>query len=139
MYNHQLEALMAQRYTVDYIALKQTSLTDSFSIFKALLQARAIQKQQMNKLEPDDLENLMMHLQESSDEIQDIHEIMSRDYVLTEFDESQLEEDLSELEVELNQEILKDSTIQVPSYLPAISVAKPGSPRTDEINNILMQ
>lgn len=139
MYTNQLEALMAQRYTVDYIALKQTSLTDSFSIFKALLQARAIQKQQMNKLEPEDLENLMMHLQESSDEIQDINEIMTRDYTLTEFDESQLEEDLAELDVELDQEILKDSSLQVPSYLPAISVAKPASPRTEQINNILMQ
>lgn len=130
---------MAQRYTVDYIALKQTSLTDSFSIFKALLQARAIQKQQMNKLQPDDLENLMMHFQESSDEIHDINEIMSRDYALTEFDESQLEEDLAELDVELNEEILKNSSLQVPSYLPAISIPKPGSPRPEEINNIIMQ
>lgn len=118
MYSNQLDALMAQRYAVDYIALQQTSIHDSLGLFKALLQARAIQKQQLSKIQPDNVEDLMLDLQDNTEDIQEINKIMNRDYGLNDFDETQLEDELAELDVELNQESLSSNSLQVPSYLP---------------------
>ena len=78
--------------------------------------ATAVQQEAMKKLDMDKMEDLFDDLAEMMADQQEIQEVMSRSYQV-EYDESELMDELNELDEEIVNEQLGEG-FNVPSYVP---------------------
>lgn len=80
-------------------------------------ESTAVQKQEMQKLNLDHLEDLYDDLADLMADQEEIQDVMSRSYQV-EYDESELMDELNELDEEIVNEQLGDG-LNVPSYVPS--------------------
>ena len=93
----------------------------------------------MKKLDMDKLEDLYDDLADLMADQEEIQEVMSRSYQV-EYNESELMDELNELDEEIINEQLGDG-LNVPSYIPQASQAQPaqktGLSEEDQLKNLM--
>ena len=82
----------------------------------AMKEASVVQKEQMKKLNLDDMEDLMDDMQDLMADQEEINEMMAMNFGV-DFDESELQAELDELDEEAIGEMF-DEGLGVPSYIP---------------------
>lgn len=105
----------------------------------ALKEATEVQKQQMKALDMDKLEDLYDDLADLMADQQEIQEVMTRSYAV-EFNESELMDELAELDEEIINEQLGDG-LNVPSYVPSqkneVAAQKTQVSEEDQLKNLM--
>ena len=117
MYDAQLGNVMNQQFNIDQVKFTSESIQDTINVYGALKEATEVQKQEMKKLDIDKLEDMQDDLADLMADQEEIQEVMARSYNV-EYDESELMDELNELDEEIVNEQL-DEGLNVPSYLPA--------------------
>ena len=84
----------------------------------ALKSANVAQKAMMKDFDLDKMEDLFDDMQEMMEEQEEIQEIMGRNFMVGDFDEAGLMDELNELDEELAEEQLSTG-LGIPSYIPA--------------------
>ena len=92
------------------------SIASTIETFAALKEATAVQQQEMKKLDMNKMEDLFDDLADMMADQEEIQEVMSRSYQV-EYDESELLDELAELDEDIVNEQLSDG-FNVPSYVP---------------------
>ena len=86
---------------------------------EALKAANSVQKEQMKNLNMDQMEDLFDDMADMMADQEEIQEIMTRSYNV-EYDESELMDELNELDEEIvNEQLNSGNMAGVPSYMPA--------------------
>eukprot|EP00347_Sterkiella_histriomuscorum_P002692 403367174 len=116
MYDVQLGNLMNQQFNIDQVQFTSETITNTIETFAALKEATTVQQQEMKKLNMDQMEDLFDDLADMMADQQEIQEVMSRSYQV-EYDESELMNELNELDEEIINEQL-GAGLNVPSYVP---------------------
>ena len=104
----------------------------------ALKEATVVQQEQMKKLNMDQLEDLFDDLADMMADQEEIQEVMSRSYQC-EYDESELMDELAELDEDIVNEQLSDG-LNVPSYIPSSQkkeAAKVEPSEEDQLKNMM--
>ena len=117
MYDAQLNNVMSQQFNIDQVAFTTETITSTIDTMNALKAATAVQQQEMKKLNMDQLEDLFDDLADMMADQEEIQEVMGRSYQV-EYDESELMNELAELDEEIVNEQLSDG-FNVPSYVPS--------------------
>ena len=117
MYDAQLNNVMSQQFNIDQVAFTTETITSTIDTMNALKAATAVQQQEMKKLNMDQLEDLFDDLADMMADQEEIQEVMGRSYQV-EYDESELMNELAELDEEIVIEQLSDG-FNVPSYVPS--------------------
>ncbi len=102
--------------------------------------AAAAQKEMMGKINLDQLEDLHDDMADMMADQEEIQEVLGRDYAVDSYNETELEQELGELDEEIVNEKMEGNTC--PSYVPqkAAPVAAPAAPiknDKEELNNIM--
>jgi len=118
MYDAQLTNVMSQQFNIDQVQFTSETIASTIDTYAALKEATAVQAQEMKKLDMDKMEDLFDDLQDLMADQAEIQEIMSRSYSV-EYDESELMDELAELDEEIVNEQLEGRGFDVPSYVPA--------------------
>ena len=92
------------------------SIQSNIDTFGALKEAAAVQKEQMKKLDMDQMEDMFDDMADMMADQEEIQEVMTRSYNV-DYDESELMDELNELDEEIINEQLGDG-LNVPSYIP---------------------
>ncbi len=104
----------------------------------ALKAATAVQQQEMKKLNMDEMEDLFDDLADMMADQEEIQEVMGRSYNV-EYDESELMNELAELDEDIVNEQLGDG-FNVPSYVPSSKkqeAAKVEPSEEDQLKNMM--
>ena len=117
MYDAQLSNVMNQQFNVDQVQFTSETIASTIDTFAALKEATAVQAQEMKKLDMNKMEDLFDDLADLMADQEEIQEIMGRSYQV-DYDESELMDELAELDEEIVNEQLSDG-LNVPSYVPA--------------------
>jgi hypothetical protein len=124
MYSNQLEMLLGQQFNVEQVAFNQASVQDTINTVSAMKQAYTVQKAQMKQIKIGDVDKLMDDLHEQYLDMEEVNEIMSRNYGVDDIDEGELEDELNALDVEMLEDNLGRESLEVPSYLPSAPARK---------------
>ena len=116
MYDQQLGNVMNQQFNIDQVQFTSESIASTIDTFAALKEATAVQQQEMKKLDMNKMEDLFDDLADMMADQEEIQEVMSRSYQV-EYDESELLDELAELDEDIVNEQLSDG-FNVPSYVP---------------------
>ena len=142
MYDQQLTHVMNQQFNVDQVAFTQESIATTINTMTALKAANDVQKQQMKALDMDQMEDIFDDMADMMADMEEINEVMGRDYNV-EMDENDLLGELDELDEELAAEQL-DEGLGMPSYVPNSQKADAGANanapqanETDALNNMM--
>ncbi len=85
-----------------------------------------MQKEQMKKVDLDQLEDLHDDMADMMAEQEEVQEVLGRDYAVGAYDEQELAQELDELDEEIVNEKIEGGA-SVPSYLPQKAAAGPVS------------
>merc|ERR1712232_955326 len=103
MYDTQLGQLMNQQFNVDQVAFAQESMQDTINTVAALKEANTQQKETMKNFNMDQMEDLFDDMADMMADMEEINEVMGRNYNV-ECDENELLGELDELDEELAAE-----------------------------------
>ena len=103
MYEKQLGVLQNQQFNVDQVAFTSESIQSNISMFSAMKEATTAQKEQMDKIDYNDLEDMYDNMADMMADQEEINDMMTRDFGV-EIDEDEMLEELNELDEELAME-----------------------------------
>ena len=101
MYEKQLGVLQNQQFNVDQVAFTSDSIQSNISMFGAMKEATDVQKVQMEKINYNDLEDMMDNMADMMEDQDEINEMMARDFGVDELDEDEMLDELNDLDEEL--------------------------------------
>ncbi len=96
----------------------------------SLKSAAAAQKEQMKKVNLDELEDVQDDIKEMMEDQEEIQEVLSRDYAVDAYDEQELQQELDELDTDIVNEKLEGAEV-APSYLPQKAQDKSQKDKSD--------
>lgn len=105
MYQQQVDNLLSQQFSVDQVAFTQESIQNTIETTKALRDAAELQKQEMAKIDIDELEDLRDEMDDMTYESKQIGDLLNRDYAV-DVDDDDLDAELKELDDEMFLETL---------------------------------
>jgi len=131
MLEQQRNQLMGTQFNLEAMAFQQENLETTVQTVGAMKAGTEAMREQMGAIDidalaeaQDDMADLMMDMEE-------INEMMSRNYTLEGMDEGALDEEFAALEEEMKMEQFDQMMTggqAVPSYLPANAVPTPSAP-----------
>jgi len=107
MYQQQVDNLLSQQFSVDQVAFTKEQIQHTIETTNALREAVKMQKEAMEKIDLDQLEDLRDEMDEMIWESKEINELLNRDYTV-DVDEDELDAELKELDDGMFMEMLEN-------------------------------
>lgn len=129
MFNQQRDQLLATQMNVESVAFQQENLQMTAQTVGALTASTASMKQQIKQLNMDSVAEMMDEQQELAMDMEEINEMMTRNYALDGVDEGALDAEFEQLEAEIRMEeynsMMSGPPVPsgLPSYLPSLPSA----------------
>jgi len=118
MYEQQRDTMANQQFNMEQTNFGIQSVKDSLVTVNAMKSANTSLKQELKKIDINDVENMQDDLSDLLQDNNEIQEALGRSYGVGEVDETELEDELAALGDELE--------FETPSYLSAVPTAEPG-------------
>jgi len=118
MYEQQRDTMANQQFNMEQTNFGIQSVKDSLTTVNAMKSANVSLKQELKKIDIDDVENMQDDLSDLLQDNNEIQEALGRSYGVGEVDETELEDELAALGDELE--------FETPSYLSAVPTTEPG-------------
>lgn len=115
---------MGQQLNLEQAQFAQESIQDTINTVNSMQQAYDIQKRQMKQINVGKVEAMMDNFADLQMDQEEINEVMSRNYALEGMDETELEDELNELDNEIFEDNLMGNSMSVPSYIPQQSFTR---------------
>ena len=115
---------MGQQLNLEQAQFAQESIQDTINTVNSMQQAYDIQKRQMKQINVGKVEAMMDNFADLQMDQEEINEVMSRNYALEGMDETELEDELNELDNEIFEDNLTGNSMSVPSYIPQQSYTR---------------
>lgn len=123
MLEQQRDALMSQSFNVQQTAFTLDNVKDSIQTAATMKEAAKSFKKEMKNINIDDIEDTMYELEDFTEEVNEMQEVMGRNAMMDDLDEDELDAELEalgdEFEDELDtQDYLSNLPNQVPNSVP---------------------
>ena len=115
---------MGQQLNLEQAQFAQESIQDTINTVNSMQQAYDTQKRMMKQINVGKVEAMMDNFADLQMDQEEINEVMSRNYALEGMDETELEDELNELDNEIFEDNLMGNSMSVPSYIPQQSYAR---------------
>jgi len=106
MYQQQVDNLLSQQFSVDQVAFTKEQIQNTIDTTTALKTATMAQKEAMEKIDFDQLEDLRDEMDDMMWETKQINDMLNRDYAV-DVDEGELDAELQELDNEMFMEMME--------------------------------
>jgi charged multivesicular body protein 5 len=118
MYEQQRDSMLGTQFNVDQAQFATENMKITAITVDAMRAGAAELKQQYNAIKIDQVEDVMDDLEDLHMDQEEMNELLSRPYAVPDFDETEFENELNQLEEEVAFEKMHGGASAVPSYLP---------------------
>ncbi len=129
MYEQQRDSMLGTQFNVDQAQFATENMKITAITVDAMKAGAAQLKEQYKALNISEIEDVMDDMEDMHMDQEEISEMLSRPYACPDFDETEFENELNQLEEEVAFEKLHGGSASVPSYIPeTLPSAVPSAP-----------
>jgi len=120
MYEQQRNQIMATQFNVDQMAFQTENMKATIDTVGAMKQAQVAMKGQMKELNIDQVEDLQDEMADMFEDMEEINELMGRNYACPDMDDGELDAEFESMEQELamEAEMAMMGGGEIPAYVP---------------------
>lgn len=119
MYSAQLDNLLSQQFNLEQVNFNQQGIQDTLVAMNAMKQAHTAQVAQLKHVNVGQVEDMIDDMHDLMLDMEEVNEVMGRNYGIEDIDEAELDAELIGLDEEMLNENLNQGDVTVPSYLPS--------------------
>lgn len=137
MYENQREQILGQQFNIDQMVFNTENMQAQIETVGAMKEANTAMKGQMKQLNLGEVEDLHDDMAELFEDMEEINDLMGRNYACPDIDQSELDDEFAMLEGELALEAeMQALNGGIPAYVPDAPQASASAPSAEQTNTI---